>query len=39
VKNEFLRQINRLIKDIPKKDRQDILSDLEEHFTIGFSEG
>lgn len=39
MKSEFLGQLDRLLKDIPKKDRQDILSDFEEHFTIGFSEG
>ncbi|WP_100489074.1 HAAS signaling domain-containing protein [Sporolactobacillus pectinivorans] len=39
VTNEFLGKLNHLLKEIPKRDRQDILSDFEEHFTIGFNEG
>lgn len=39
VKNEFFHRLERLLKEIPAKDRKEILSDFEEHFTIGFNEG
>ncbi|MCI1857758.1 MAG: DUF1700 domain-containing protein [Sporolactobacillus sp.] len=38
-KNEFLRQLDRLLHQIPTRDRREILHDLDEHFTIGFNAG
>jgi len=38
-KNQFLRKLDVLIKDLPKEERQDILFDYEEHFRIGLEEG
>lgn len=39
VKNEFFRNLSHLLRELPKKERDEILADLEEHFTIGFNEG
>jgi uncharacterized membrane protein len=38
-KDGFLNELDRLLREIPKKERQEILSDFKEHFTIGFNEG
>ncbi|MFT8871894.1 MAG: DUF1700 domain-containing protein [Sporolactobacillus sp.] len=39
MENEFLRRLERLLRDIPWKDRQDILDDYRQHFNFGRSEG
>ena len=38
-KEEYLKKLARLVKKIPKEDREDILSDYEEHFSIGMENG
>jgi uncharacterized membrane protein len=38
-KEEYLKKINKLIKNLPKEDREDIISDYEEHFIIGLENG
>ncbi|BBN98529.1 HAAS signaling domain-containing protein [Sporolactobacillus terrae] len=39
VKNDFFRNLNHLLRELPKKERDEILVDFEEHFTIGSNEG
>lgn len=38
-KNQFLENLNHLLKDIPENDRKEILFDYNEHFSIGQKEG
>ncbi|MCU9613428.1 DUF1700 domain-containing protein [Caldibacillus lycopersici] len=38
-KDKFLNQLNSLLKNIPKDEREDILQDYVEHFTFGLAEG
>lgn len=38
-KEEYLKKLTKLIYKLPKEDRQDILSDYEEHFMIGLEKG
>ncbi|MCO7125826.1 DUF1700 domain-containing protein [Sporolactobacillus shoreicorticis] len=39
VKNDFFHKLNHLLRELPKKERDEILADFEEHFTIGFNKG
>ncbi|MFT8318978.1 MAG: DUF1700 domain-containing protein [Sporolactobacillus sp.] len=39
MRNEFLQELNTLLHHIPVHDRQEILTDYEEHFVSGLSEG
>lgn len=36
---EFLDSLSRYLRDIPLEDRQDIISDIKEHFQMGKKEG
>lgn len=38
-KNEFLKELASLLSDLPSDERQEILFDYEEHFSIGLEEG
>lgn len=38
-KKEFLREFTKELKGISEEERQDILSDYEEHFMVGLEEG
>jgi uncharacterized membrane protein len=38
-KNKFLQQLNESLKPLSLKEREDILQDYEEHFSIGLQEG
>lgn len=38
-KNEFLTKLDSYLRKLPSEERQDILQDFEEHFTIGLEEG
>jgi len=38
-KNEFLKELSSLLSDLPSEERQEILFDYEEHFSIGLEEG
>ncbi|MGF7117197.1 HAAS signaling domain-containing protein [Methanobacterium oryzae] len=38
-KDEYLEKLTELVKDMPEEDREDILSDYEEHFIIGLEKG
>ncbi|WP_432662382.1 DUF1700 domain-containing protein [Wukongibacter baidiensis] len=38
-KNEFLTELSNLLSSLPSDERQDILFDYEEHFSIGLEEG
>lgn len=38
-KDEYLEKLTELVKDMPEEDREDILSDYEEHFIIGLGKG
>lgn len=38
-KKQFLMELNDAIKGLPSDERQDILNDYEEHFSIGKEEG
>lgn len=38
-KEEYLEKLTKLLKDMPKDDREDILSDYKEHFRIGLENG
>jgi uncharacterized membrane protein len=38
-KEDYLKKLTRLIKKLPKEDREDILLDYEEHFRIGVEKG
>lgn len=36
---EYLEKLDELLKELPEEDRDDILSDYEEHFQIGLENG
>lgn len=38
-KEQFLKLLNKGIKNLPEEEREDILRDFEEHFQIGLAEG
>ncbi|WP_018661692.1 DUF1700 domain-containing protein [Heyndrickxia acidiproducens] len=38
-KKQFLSKLDSSLKRLPSNERQDILQDFEEHFTIGMQEG
>lgn len=38
-KDEYIEKLNRLIKKLPEEDKEDIISDYEEHFAIGMEKG
>ncbi|MGV8143185.1 MAG: HAAS signaling domain-containing protein [Methanothermobacter sp.] len=38
-KDEYLKELTRLLRKLPKEEREDILSDYREHFTIGIEKG
>lgn len=38
-KEQFLRQLESALKKLPKAEREDILQDYSEHFSIGMEEG
>ncbi|MFT8709948.1 MAG: DUF1700 domain-containing protein [Sporolactobacillus sp.] len=39
MENDFLKRIERQLRDIPSRDRQEILDDYRQHFDFGRSEG
>ncbi|WP_414470143.1 HAAS signaling domain-containing protein [Methanobacterium sp. ACI-7] len=38
-KEEYIEKLSKDLKKLPKEDREDILSDYEEHFLIGMENG
>lgn len=38
-KIEFLQQLYNLLGVLPAEERDDIIADFEEHFSVGTSEG
>ncbi len=38
-KEEYLNKLTKLVRKLPKDDREDIISDYEEHFRIGIENG
>ncbi len=38
-KEEYLKKLAELLKDLPQEEREDILFDYEEHFNIGMEKG
>ncbi len=38
-KEEYLNKLTKLVKKLPREDREDIISDYEEHFRIGMENG
>jgi uncharacterized membrane protein len=38
-KKEYLDQLSKLLRKLPKEDREDIISDYQEHFAIGLEKG
>ena len=38
-KKEYLDQLSKLLRTLPKEDREDIISDYQEHFAIGLEKG
>lgn len=38
-KEEYLKKLAKLVKKLPEEDKEDILSDYEEHFRIGMEKG
>jgi uncharacterized membrane protein len=38
-KQEYLGELNKLLSKLPKEDKEDIISDYEEHFVIGVEKG
>lgn len=38
-KDEYLKELTRLLWKLPKEEREDILSDYREHFIIGMEKG
>lgn len=38
-KEEYLKKLSKLVKKMPEEDRNDIISDYEEHFRIGMEKG
>ncbi len=38
-KDEYIGKLTKLLRKLPKEEREDIISDYEEHFTIGMEKG
>src|SRR5699024_12491571 len=38
-KNDFIKKLNKHLKDIPDEERQDIIRDFDEHFWMAEEEG
>lgn len=38
-KDEYIEKLAKLLRKLPKEEREDIISDYEEHFTIGMEKG
>ncbi|BDZ67042.1 HAAS signaling domain-containing protein [Methanobacterium ferruginis] len=38
-KDEYIEELNKLLKKLPKEEKADIISDYEEHFMIGIEKG
>ncbi len=38
-KDEYIEKLTKLLKRLPKEEREDIISDYEEHFMIGLEKG
>lgn len=38
-RQEYLEKLSKLLRKLPKEDREDIISDYEEHFAIGLGKG
>lgn len=38
-KDEYIEKLTKLLKRLPKEEREDIISDYEEHFFIGLEKG
>ena len=38
-KNNFLKELSKLLKKLPEEERIDILQDYEDHFAFGLEEG
>lgn len=38
-KDDYLKKLTKLLRKLPKKEREDILSDYQEHFLIGMEKG
>ncbi|HEY0196238.1 MAG TPA: DUF1700 domain-containing protein, partial [Methanobacterium sp.] len=38
-KDEYLKELTRLLWKLPKEEREDVLSDYREHFIIGMEKG
>lgn len=38
-KQQYLEKLSKLLRKLPKEDREDIISDYEEHFAIGLEKG
>ncbi len=38
-KDEYLKELTRLMRNLPEEEREDILSDYQEHFIIGVEKG
>ena len=38
-KDEYIEKLTKLLKRLPKEEREDIISDYEEHFLIGLEKG
>lgn len=39
MKDKFLNRLRALLRDMPEKDRDEMIADLEEHFMIGLENG
>ena len=38
-KKEYLEELSKVLRKLPKEDREDIISDYQEHFAIGLEKG
>ena len=38
-KDEYIGKLTKILRKLPKEEREDIISDYEEHFTIGMEKG
>lgn len=38
-REEYIKKLSKLIKGLPKEEKEDIISDYEEHFAIGLEKG
>lgn len=39
IKDEYIGKLTKLLRKLPKEEREDIISDYEEHFAIGMDKG